>query len=190
MYNSGGGAAFGECASPGETPGVYVARLVALKRESPAANTDKGEAGKKVSTSELIDYHFEQIIIQPTNLIKEKIIINTSNSIPEQHSQKDVPVKEDKKFRVSSYLIFLFSYLIPVSIFLLFYGITARIWNSNHPPIFTSKPIKYVVQNKPYKYDITALDIDKDDQLTIEEVSCPSWLTFKSKKLLCTNVLK
>ncbi|NEO98318.1 MAG: hypothetical protein F6K58_06490 [Symploca sp. SIO2E9] len=36
-----GGAAFGECASPGETPGVYVARLVALKRESPAAKTDE-----------------------------------------------------------------------------------------------------------------------------------------------------
>ncbi|NEP02280.1 MAG: hypothetical protein F6K58_27215 [Symploca sp. SIO2E9] len=41
LYNGGGGAAFGECVSPGETPGVYVARLVALKRESPAANTDK-----------------------------------------------------------------------------------------------------------------------------------------------------
>ncbi|NET51220.1 MAG: hypothetical protein F6K09_21605 [Merismopedia sp. SIO2A8] len=36
-----GGAEFGECASPGVSPGVYVARLVALKRESPAAKTDE-----------------------------------------------------------------------------------------------------------------------------------------------------
>ncbi|NEP00165.1 MAG: hypothetical protein F6K58_16100 [Symploca sp. SIO2E9] len=41
LYNGGGGAAFGECASPGVSPGVYVARLVALKRESPAAKTDE-----------------------------------------------------------------------------------------------------------------------------------------------------
>ncbi|NEP00817.1 MAG: hypothetical protein F6K58_19565 [Symploca sp. SIO2E9] len=35
------GGGIPECASPGVSPGVYVARLVALKRESSAAKTDE-----------------------------------------------------------------------------------------------------------------------------------------------------
>lgn len=137
---------------------------------------------KSKQDKQIFDYHFEEIIVQPKKGINKATIVPLSSLNSEQQLPENNQVEEDKKFQLSHYFSLLISYLVPVSIFLLFYGTIIKSLNSNHVPIFTSQPIRSVIKGKHYQYKITARDVDKDDKLTIIVVRCPSWLTFKDYK--------
>jgi hypothetical protein len=48
--------------------------------------------------------------------------------------------------------------------------------NTNQPPQFTSTPVTEATEDLPYVYDITAVDNDAGDNLTITVTGQPAWL--------------
>jgi uncharacterized protein with von Willebrand factor type A (vWA) domain len=137
---------------------------------------------KSKQDKQVFDYHFENIISSKTESIKPSTLITCPASISDKSQKENVPAAENKSFQILTYLKLLQYYVIPVGIYILVFGITSRIWNSNRVPIFISMPVKQVVQGTFYKYKIEARDIDKKDTITIEALRYPCWLTFDSNK--------
>ncbi|MEH2459170.1 putative Ig domain-containing protein [Nostoc sp.] len=137
---------------------------------------------KSKQDKQLFDYYFEQIIFTESELINTSILLTSPTLISEKSTKENAPEEGHKSFQIYKYLILLRDYVIPVAIFIFIFGISVRIWRSNHVPIFSSRPETQVEKGKPYKYVIKAHDVDKGDIVTIEAVHCPSWLTFKNDK--------
>ncbi|MBV6628018.1 MAG: hypothetical protein KI793_34720 [Rivularia sp. (in: Bacteria)] len=137
---------------------------------------------KSKQDKQLFDYHFEQIIVPPPELLNASILTASSASTTEKSTKENTQEEAEKSFQISDYLSFLKNYFIPAGIFILLFVIAVRIWRSNRVPIFTSRPVTQVLQGKKYEYNIKARDFNKGDAITIEVVSCPDWLTFNSNK--------
>lgn len=136
---------------------------------------------KSNQDKQLFDYHFEQIVFPTVESINTSRLI-TSPTLNTETNIKENAHKEEKKSFRFSYLSLLKDYIIPVGIFILFFGIAVKIWRSNRVPTFNSKPVEQVSRGGYYKYNIKAYDVDKNDFVTIEAVRCPLWLSFKNNK--------
>ena len=59
---------------------------------------------------------------------------------------------------------------------------TLEVINVNDPPLFESTPLLSVQEGVLYQYDILATDPDEEDQLTIEAIQLPVWLTLTDQQ--------
>ena len=55
---------------------------------------------------------------------------------------------------------------------------TIQVDNTNDAPVFTSAPLEVVLEDELYHYEVTAIDPDAGDRLTLSGITIPGWLVF------------